>query len=368
MNFVVFGLTVSSSWGNGHATLWRGLIRALTSLGHSVTFFERDVPYYAETRDLFGLGDGAELVFYTDWPEAMRLALARARNADVAIVTSYCPDADAASDLLLECSPGLVCYYDLDTPVTLARLDAGEAVPYLPACGLGAFDLVLSYTGGRALDRLTAELGARRVAPLYGHVDPDFYRPAGPRTEFRGDLSYIGTFAADRQPALERLFVEPARQRPDQRFVLAGAGYPADFPWTGNIHFVRHLPPPDHPAFYASSRMTLNVTRRDMARMGFCPSGRLFEAAACATPMVTDRWEGLEQFFTPGREILVAENTDTMLAILDRPPAELAAIGEAARRRVLAEHTSRCRAETLLRLVAAPGLTETESMTWVEGA
>jgi spore maturation protein CgeB len=351
MRFAVFGLTISSSWGNGHATLWRGLIRALTAAGHEIVFFERDVPYYAGARDLTQLWEGAELVLYPDWNSVFERARDEVRRADAAIVTSYCPDGIAASHLVLDHAPALKLFYDLDTPVTLARLRAGERLPYLPGEGLGGFDLVLSYTGGKALLALRTELGARRAVPLYGHVDPALHRPAAPNPVFAGDLSYLGTWAADRQEALETLFVEPARRRPDRRFVLGGAGYPNDFPWRDNLYFVRHLPPGDHPAFYCSSPLTLNITRGDMAAMGYCPSGRLFEAAACGTALLSDRWEGLGDFFTPGEEILVAERSEDTLAALDLPRAEIDRIARSARERVLAEHTSKHRAAELVTLL-----------------
>lgn len=351
MKLVIFGLTLSSSWGNGHATLWRGLIRALTRRNHDVVFFERDVPYYAEHRDLAEL-PGARLVLYRQWPQIAARARSEARQADVVVVTSYCPDAKPAAALVHAEAPAALCvFYDLDTPVTLARLEAGEKVEYLPEEGLRDFDLVLSYTGGAALEALRGRLGARRVAPLYGHVDPQAHRPAPRDERFSADLSYLGTYAPDRQPALETLFVEPARRRPGQRFVLGGSGYPPDFPWAGNIWFVRHVAPPEHPPFYSSSRLTLNVTRRDMAAMGFCPSGRLFEAAACATPVLSDSWEGIGQFFTPGEEILLAGSAEEATAALDLPPAELARIGHAARERALTEHTSDCRAARMLALL-----------------
>jgi len=351
MRLVVFGLTVSSSWGNGHATLWRGLIRALTKQGHHVIFFERDVPYYAAERDLSRLDEGAELVLYPNWEAVVSAARAAVRHADVAMVTSYCPDGVAAADIILDLVPPVSVFYDLDTPVTLARLAAGERPAYLPPQGLGDFDLVLSYTGGGALDALRDRLGARRVAPLYGHVDPAHHRPGKPVEAFRGDLSYLGTYAADRQAALETLFIAPARQRPDQRFVLGGSGYPQDFPWTDNVFFVKHLPPGDHPAFFASSRLTLNVTRADMAAMGYCPSGRLFEAAACGAPVLSDCWEGLDAFFEPGSELLIGRTGDDTIGALGLSNAELARIAAAARERVLAEHTSAHRAAELVELV-----------------
>ena len=351
MKFVIFGLTVSSSWGNGHATLWRGLIRGLVDRGHGVVFFERDVPYYADSRDLWALGEGAELVLYRDWNEVKDRAVRAVECADFALTTSYCPDAIAASRLILEKAPALTGFYDLDTPVTLARISAGEMPSYVPPEGLGDFDLILSYTGGAALDALRDRLGAGHVVPLYGHVDPQVHCPAEPREVFRGDFSYLGTYADDRQAALEALFIEPARQLLERRFVLGGSGYPEDFPWSDNIFFVQHLPPPDHAAFYGSSRLTLNITRADMAAMGFCPSGRLFEAAACGVPIVSDWWEGLGSFFEPEDEILIARDTHEALHALERSDAELVRIAAAARERVLAEHTSAHRADTLVELV-----------------
>ncbi len=345
MTIVIFGLVVSSSWGNGHATLWRGLIKALARRGHRVIFFERDVPYYAQNRDLTAFSAG-RIVLYSDWDAVDAEARAVLRTADVAIVTSYCPDAASAERLVLDAPRATRLFYDLDTPVTLAALTADHRPSYVGARGFADYDLVLSYTGGQALEALRSRLGARRVAPLYGHVDPETHHPVEAVPRFRSSLSYLGTYAADRQATLEALFVEPARQRADQTFLIGGAQYPQDFPWTPNIFFARHVPPDDHPAFFSSGRMTLNVTRQAMAAMGHCPSGRLFEAAACGTAILSDAWEGLEAFFTPGREILVARSTADALEALDRSDAELAAIARAGRERVLGEHTSDHRAAT----------------------
>ena len=346
MRIVIFGLAVSSSWGNGHAALWRGLIYALHAAGHHVTFFERDVPYYAGDRDLTELPGGGELVLYSEWdPQQARRAV---DASDVAVVTSYCPDACAAARLIEDSKVPLRCFYDLDTPVTLAKLAAGEPVDYLPRDGLSCFDLVLSYTGGAALGDLRALLRARAVVPMYGSVDPNVYRPGQSAPQYRAALSYLGTYATDRQPALHRLLLEPARLRPDDRFVIAGALYPHDFPWLPNLHFVRHLPASEHTAFYASTRLTLNVTRAAMAAGGWCPSGRLFEAAACGAPILSDRWPGMEQFFTPGQEIIIAEDAEDALAAMDLPDADLAAIARRARQRTLDQHTAAHRAREMV--------------------
>ncbi len=343
MKFVIFGLSISSSWGNGHATLLRGLFRALARRGHSIVFFERDVPYYASNRDLISF-DNLDLHLYADWHEAARIAADHLRDADVGMVTSYCFDGIAASDVVLSSGVPLHVFYDLDTPVTLARVQAGETLSYIGPRALQDFDLVLSYTGGMALTELQTELHARAVAPLYGSVDPEVHCRVQPSAVYRADLSYIGTYAEDRQSTLETLFIEPARSLNEKRFVIAGASYPSSFPWSPNIYFVRHLPPQEHAAFYSSARLTLNVTRSSMARMGYCPSGRLFEAAACGTPVLSDDWEGLEEFFTPGAEILIANSSSDSIAAIESSDAELARISAAARARVMDCHTAHHRA------------------------
>jgi spore maturation protein CgeB len=350
MRFVVFGLTISSSWGNGHATIWRGLVRALARCGAHVVFFERDLPYYAANRDMTEMA-GGDLVLYPDWAEVAPRAVSETASADVAIVTSYCPDAVAATDLLSEAQTPLRVFYDLDTPVTLSRLGGGEDVGYIGPRGLRDFDLVLSFTGGNALAELRQRLGARRVAPLYGHVDPEVHRPTQPVAHYAADLSYLGTYAGERQAALQSLFIAPAALRPERRFLIGGAQYPQSFPWSPNIFFVRHLPPGEHAAFFSSSRITLNVTRAAMARMGWCPSGRLFEAAGCGTAVLSDCWEGLSAFYTEGSEVLVARSTEEATAVLDLSDAEINRIGKAARERTLAEHTSERRADQLLQIV-----------------
>ena len=352
MKLVVFGLSVSSSWGNGHATLWRGLIRALAARGHHVAFFERDAPDYAHHRDLFSLPEG-ELILYTGWEEVQHRAEKELSRADAGIVTSYCPDAIPAAEIVLASPARVRCFYDLDTGVTLGRLRAGLPVDYIPERGLGDFDLVLSYTGGQALADLKTLLGARHVAPLYGSVNPEVHHPAPAEDRFRADLSYLGTYSPDRQAALEWLFVEPARLRPEMRFLIGGAQYPSDFPWTENIFHIPHVPPAGHAAFYSSSRLTLSVTRAAMAVLGYCPSGRLFEAAACGAPIVSDDWEGLDYFFEPGREILVAHTAAHVLEALALPHEALGRIARAGRERALAAHTAARRALELENILEA---------------
>jgi spore maturation protein CgeB len=340
MHFVIFGLSVSSSWGNGHATLWRSLLKAMSRRGHTASFYEKNVPYYANSRDEWSPPEGIRLRLYDSLKDIQVETARELATADVAFCTSYCPDGPEASRMILDSRAAIKSFYDLDTPITLKAIHSDEAVPYLPSDGLGGFDLVLSYTGGRALDELQSKLGARRVAPLYGSVDPESHCPVDAVEEFRAALCYLGTYAADRQRALEELFLKPAARMPQQRFVLGGALYPETFPWEKNVFFVRHLEPSLHSAFYCSSRATLNITRSSMAEYGFCPSGRLFEAAACGAAILSDWWEGLDTFFAPGKEILcvrTAEAVENALALSD---GELREIGSAARQRTLEQHTA----------------------------
>ena len=348
---MVFGLSVSSSWGNGHATLWRGLIRALGSLGHRVVFFERDLPDSAGHRDLRELA-GGELVLYDSWGGVRRRAEHHLADADAAIVTSFCPDAIEACEEILASPACIRCFYDLDTAVTLERLRAGQPVEYLPARGLGDFDLVLSYTGGKALAELKTRLGARHVAPLYGSADPAVHHAAPPEERFRADLSCIGSYSG-REQAFDELFLEPARRRPDLRFAIAGPQCGADFPRTPNIAFHPHVPAAELAAFYSSSRLTLCVTRQAMAELGYCPSGRLFEAAACGVAVLSDEWEGLDYFFEPGREILAARTTAHVMDALAMSPEALRRIAQAGRQRVLAHHIAARRALELENILEA---------------
>ncbi|WP_263418612.1 CgeB family protein [Terriglobus albidus] len=326
------------------------MLTALARQGHEVVFFEKIVSYYADTQDAWPIPTGVELRFYDDLDDIAEKLPAEMHRADVAMVTSYCPSGAEVCHLVMEHAKGLTVFYDMDTPVTLQSLRRGSKMFYLPEEGLGAFDLVLSFTGGRALTDLRSRLGAKRVQPLYGWVDGRFYHQVQPCAEYSSALNYLGTYAADRQEALQELLLKPAQRCPGQRFFIAGAQYPADFPWAANIHFVRHLPPDLHPAFFCSGRATLNVTRGAMKEFGYCPSGRLFEAAACGVPIVTDVWEGLEEFFRPGIEILPVETSQQVTEMLEMSDRELRQIAGAAQTRVMENHTAESRACQLIHI------------------
>jgi spore maturation protein CgeB len=358
LRFCIFGLTLSSSWANGHATPWRGLLKALSAAGHQAIFFERNTDYYAAHRDLVA-PDFCDLVLYDDWRSIAGQALTAVDNADVAMVTSYCADGLAACRLVLDAPRAVKVFYDLDTPVTLAALaEHGVAIPggarYLTSDLVPEFDLYLSFTGGPVLDELRGRWGARRTAPLYGSVDPGLHGPvANPPAEFRCTLGYLGTYAPDRQPSLERLLIEPARGRPAERFCVVGSLYPTDIVWPKNVQVRWHLDPAAHAAFYSANRITLSITRQAMLDWGYTPSGRLFEAASCGTPVLTDRFAGLDEFFAPGQEILVADAPSEVDAALSLSDRELRRIGAAARHRTLTQHTGANRARELVMICEA---------------
>ena len=340
---VVLGLSLSSSWGNGHATTYRALLKAFAARGHDVLFLEREVPWYAEHRDVTA-PDYCELAFYSDLSDLARFR-ARIAGADAVVVGSYVPDGREVGRLVQAWARGVTAFYDIDTPVTLAALERGECA-YLSPELIPGYDLYLSFTGGPTLRRIEARYGSPAARALYCSVDPDAYPPA--RREPRWDLSYLGTYSSDRQPALERLLLEPARRCPDLRFAVAGPQYPDGIAWPANVERFEHVGPADHAEFYGVSRYTLNVTRADMVRAGWSPSVRLFEAAATGTPIVSDRWEGLDTLLTDGREILLADGSDDVVAILTgRSEAERAEGADAARRRILRHHSAAHRAAEL---------------------
>lgn len=338
LRIVIFGLTLSSSWGNGHATTYRALIRALADRGHEILFFEREQPWYADHRDL-DQPSYCRLEFYRDLRSLDGLA-ARIEAADATIVGSYVPDGIQVGRFAQR-HARLAVFYDIDTPVTLARV-AREDCDYLSAALIPGYDLYLSFTGGPILTRLERDYGSPAARALYCSVDSDAYKPTAAHPAF--DLGYLGTYSEDRQPALERFLIEPARRRPDLKFIVAGAQFPPHLAWPDNVARFEHVGPADHPKFYGASRFTLNVTRSDMIEAGYSPSVRLFEAAACGAPIVSDEWPGLDELFRPGAEIILAASADDVIAALDRPREEARRIGEAARRRILGAHTARHRA------------------------
>lgn len=344
MKIVIYGLAITSSWGNGHATTYRSLCKALARRGHKIHFVEKDLEWYRNNRDLPEPGF-CTVHHYDEWDVSRAPLLRLSNDADAIVIGSFFPDATAVTQALLDggCAPLL--FYDIDTPVTLSKLRADGGTSYLDATHIPAFAAYLSFTGGPALKELERSYGSAYAVPFYCSVDPDIYTPVPAQKQYLNDLSYLGTHATDRQPKLMRLLNETAFRMPESRFVVAGAQYPKDIHWAPNVERVIHLSPRQHPSFYCSSRFTLNLTRDEMVKTGYSPSVRLFEASACATPILSDEWEGLEQFLRPGTEILLPHDSYEVTQILTRMSEdERNRIGRNARERILSSHRSEQRA------------------------
>ena len=355
MKIVIFGLTITSAWGNGHATTFRSLVKALAGRKHDVVFVEKDVEWYRTNRDL-PRPESCSLELYDHWKLHEARFMDLARDADAVVIGSYFPDAIEAIQALVAGAIGPLLFYDIDTPVTLRALREDGGLAYLDASMIPLFDAYLSLTGGPTLLELEQSFGAKRALAFYCSVDADFYKPSPSRREFSCDLSYLGTYAVDRQPKLIHFLNEPARRLPERRFIVAGAMYPRETEWASNVVRFAHVGPPDHPAFYSSARFSLNLTRTDMVLAGYSPSVRLFEASACGAAIISDTWPGLDGFLSPGTEILTpADGRELADVILHLSDLERRRIGSSARDRVLAQHTSVHRALQFENIIGSLG-------------
>lgn len=344
LNIVILGLSITSSWGNGHATTFRGLVRALAQKGHQVTFLERDKPWYASNRDL-PHPPFCKTILYDGLDELKTIGFRLIQTADLVIVGSYVPDGVAVGNVVTSLAKGVTAFYDIDTPVTLAKLEKGD-YEYLHPSQISQYNLYLSFTGGPTLQRIEQQFGSPMARALHCSFDADLYYPE--QREKQWDLGYLGTYSDDRQPPLQNLMLGAAAVFKRGKFVVAGPQYPATIHWPGNVQRIEHLPPSAHRDFYNSQRFTLNITRADMVRAGYSPSVRLFEAAACATPIISDDWDGIESFFEAGTEILITRSAgDTLHYLRDLTEEERVAIGERARSKVLHQHTANHRATEL---------------------
>ncbi|MBN1600506.1 MAG: glycosyltransferase [Chitinispirillaceae bacterium] len=351
MLITIFGLSISSSWGNGHATLWRGLANALVRKGNRIIFFEQDTSYYAKNRDFYS-GEDIQIIFYESWESIVEMAYEVLNRSDVAIVTSYCPDACTAGKLITLSQAKAKLYYDMDTPVTINLIYSGTIPFYIPSEGLGNFDAVLSYTGGISLEIQKKLLLAKKTFPLYGSVDPSVHFPVN-YNEDKGKMSYLGTYSPDRQNAVENLFFKPAKIYNDSLFKLCGAQYPSSVEWPANVMHSEHIEPHEHSRLYCSCQFTLNITRSAMAALGYCPSGRLFEAAACGVVIISDHWEGFGDFFDVTNEVITVTSTEDVVHSLCIPEAKRERIAKAAKDRVLRDHTSDKRADDFLSILSS---------------
>lgn len=343
MKIVIFGLSITSAWGNGHATTFRALLEALRRRGHDIIFYEKDLEWYASNRDLPD-PPFCKVRLFKEWLAIAAEARKELNEADVGLVGSYFPNGLAAIDELFDSRAAVKAFYDVDTPVTVSGLRQHGRTDYLKAEQVPGFDVYFSFTGGPMLREIEERFAAKCATPLYCSFDPRQYRRFKANNRFACDLSYMGTYAADRQAKLEEFLALPAQRCADKTFIVAGPQYPKNIWWPKNVRRIVHLNPRWHARFYSSSRLTLNITRREMVIAGYSPSVRLFEAAACGAAIVSDNWPGLDTFFVPGREILLPVDAHDVSRYMAFSDSELQAIGAAAQQRVLAEHTSEARA------------------------
>lgn len=348
MKFVIIGLSVTSSWGNGHATTYRALLKELKTLGHDILFLEKDVPWYSGNRDMPNPGFCRLGLYKTN--EELKAGYAKqVSEADVVIVGSYVQQGVEVGNWAIETANGVTAFYDIDTPVTLAKLERQD-YEYLDPEIISKYDLYLSFSGGPILKHLEEHYGSPMARTLYCSVDPDLYYPE--EKEKKWQLGYLGTYSTDRQPTVQELLNKPAAEFPEKEFVVAGPQYPKDFPWSKNVERIEHLPPARHREFYNSQYFTLNVTREDMIKAGYSPSVRLFEAAACGVPIISDYWHGIDSIFEPEKEILIAKSSSEVVEYFRSiSEEERKEIGERARQKVLKSHTAKARALELVNYV-----------------
>jgi len=355
MKIVIFGLAITSSWGNGHATTYRSLCKALARRGHQIHFIEKNLEWFRNNRDM-PHPEFCTVHLYADWQESARKLIRLCKDADAIVIGSYFPDALASTGALNDAGCGPLIFYDIDTPITVSKLRAIGRSEYIHAAQIPHFAAYLSFTGGPVLRELEERFGSPLAVPFYCSVDPELYRPTPVNHEFQCALSYLGTHARDRQPKLMKLLNETASLMPESRFIVAGAQYPAETPWQANVERIIHLSPPHHPSFYCSSKFTLNLTRDEMVAAGYSPSVRLFEASACGAAILSDYWKGLEHFLTPNSEVLLPSDAYEVAQIIrSMPEAEIVRMGLNARERVLSQHTAAHRAAEFEDIVSRCG-------------
>jgi spore maturation protein CgeB len=347
---IFIGLSITSSWRNGHASTYRALLHGLHRLGQKVLFLERDQPWYASNRDAPVLSY-CQSRLYLDIDELRARYTPRIRAAAAVIVGSSIEQGREICEWVLNHATGVKVFYDIDARATLAGL-RDDRCEYLRASQVPAFDAILSFIGGPQLQSMEREFGARRARPLYCSVDVDLHRPTGSRRDV--DLGYLGTYSDDRQPALEQLLNEPARRLPKRRFAVAGAEYPSRVAWPKNVQRIDHMMPAGHAPFYRRQRFTLHLTPATMRQAGYSPSVPLLEAAACGTPIISDEWGGIEELLEPGKEVLLARSAAEMMHYLESiSDAQAEQIAAAARERVCARDNSVSRAGELMRHLEA---------------
>lgn len=348
MKIAFFGSSLVSAYWNGAATYYRGIIRALARRGHDVTFYEPDAYDRQKHRDMPDPEWARVVVYAGEGHDGVSAALHDARDADVIVKASGVGVFDELLEgavLDLRNGSNLIIFWDVDAPATLDRVHGDATDAFLPR--IPQYDLVCTYGGGDPVVRAYLQLGARACVPIYNAFDPDTHHPVKPDPRFAADLGFLGNRLPDREARVEQFFLTAAAARPQQRFLLGGSGW-GDKPMPPNVSYVGHVYTRDHNAFNCTPLAVLNINRDSMARYGFSPPTRVFEAAGAAACLITDAWEGIESFLEPGREVLVAHSGDEVVAHLDALDADAARrIGRAALQRVLSQHTYAHRAALL---------------------
>jgi spore maturation protein CgeB len=356
MNIAFFGSSLVSAYWNGAATYYRGIIRALHDLGHQITFYEPDAYDRQKHRDIPD-PDWARVVVYSADEDGVFGALERARGAEMLVKTSGVGVYDElleAAILEIRDANTLAVFWDVDAPVTLDRVRTDPSDPFKNLIPL--YDLILTYGGGEPVVSNYLALGARACVPIYNALDPQTHHPVPVEERFSCDLALLANRLPDREARISEFFFEVATALPGYRFKLGGNGW-ADKSMPANVNYIGHVYTRDHNAFNCSARAVLNVNRDSMASYGFSPPTRIFEAAGSAACLITDAWEGIETFLTPDHEVLVAHDADEVVQHLESLDSHRAEeIGEAALRRVLAEHTYRHRALQLNEMIVGAAL------------
>lgn len=347
MHMAFFGSSLLSSYWNGAATYYRGILKAMADRGWRITFYEPDAFGRQQHRDI-DPPDWCEVIVFEATAEAARKMLARAAEADVVIKASGIGVLDneiLTGTVALGGLGRVALFWDVDAPATLAEISQDpqhilrKSVPRLAG--------VLTYGGGESVVRAYMQVGAKICVPIYNALDPTTHHPVAPQERFRADIAFLGNRLPDREARVETFFFEAARLLPERTFLLAGSGWEPDA-LPANVRLIGHLPTADHNAFNCSARAVINISRSSMAATGHSPATRVFEAAGAGACLISDRWAGIEQFLAPGEEILVADDAREIAFLLETLNAERAGeIGGKARQRVLSDHTYDQRAKTL---------------------
>ncbi len=356
MNIAFFGSSLVSAYWNGAATYYRGVLRHLAERGHRITFYEPDAFERQQHRDIPD-PDWARVVVYPATEAGVARSLEDARGADLVVKASGVGVFDElleAAVLDIRRPGGLAVFWDVDAPATLDRMEADPRDPFRPL--VPKYDLVLTYGGGNPVVDAYRGFGARDCIPVYNALDPSTHHPVAPDPRFEADLGFLGNRLPDREARVEEFFLKAAAVLPERTFLLGGNGW-NDKPMPANVSYLGHVYTRDHNAFNCTPQAVLNISRESMARYGFSPATRVFEAAGAGACLITDEWVGIEMFLEPGREVLVARDGDEVAARLrELTPEQARRIGEAARSRVLSEHTYAHRAAQVESVLSIAGV------------